>query len=316
MSRLGSTLPVPTALAAALALLLATACGDAPPPSEDVGARPPAAPAAGSLELRYAAGRVNLVSEQALQVAILEALAQQADFELVVGQVEAKQLTLRLDHAPLLDAISALLAGVTFRAEYRAQEGGGAHELKKLVVGRPRLQDLDARSQELREAFAKAQKADPADVRAALARRIAERETGEGKERMDALRERLERRRTERAQALEQLAADDAAQRADAVAHLDAEGELLPRISELAKSDPDAAVRAAAVERLGDADTFYATSALLDSLADPSPVVLVAALEALESAGDESMLGRIEPLLAHPDPNVREAASETLDSLR
>ena len=103
---------------------------------------------------------------------------------------------------------------------------------------------------------------------------------------------------------------------ARALALIDPSGDAAARVVELAKSDPDPRVRAAAVERLGDADTYQATTALLDSLADPSPQVVIAALEALEFSGDRSMLPRIEPLANHPNPAVREAANSTLDSLR
>ena len=75
-------------------------------------------------------------------------------------------------------------------------------------------------------------------------------------------------------------------------------------------------MRAAAVERLGDADTYEATSVLLESLSDPSPQVVVTAIEALEFVGDRSLLPRIEPLAGHANPAVREAAKEAIDSLR
>jgi hypothetical protein len=304
-------------LCAAL-LLAAGGCGGEPPASDSPGASAAArasSPVRG-VQLRFTAGRVSLASEQAFQLAILEDLAARAGFELVVGPLAPRNVTLRFEDAPLLDAISALLEGVPFRAEYRVDATTGAHVLARLVVGEPAAVARLPAGKQL-QARLEAAAGKPVDeLRGDLRRRLGERRTALSPERIESARAFSERQRAQQAESLEQLSSGDAARRADALAALDPDGEALSQIAELARSDPDPGVRAAAVSRLGDGDTFRAQSALLDSLADPSPQVLIAALKALESAGDESMLGQIEPFAAHPDPGVREAASETIETLQ
>jgi hypothetical protein len=301
-------------------LLAVSGCGSEPPATDVVhashpppGATTTLAPAPASTALRFAAGRVSVARDQVLQLALLEELAERASFELAVGAVAPRSVTLRLDDVPLLDAISVMLEGTPFRAEYAVDSKTGAHVLAKLSVGElapaspvaPRAEgggesaaelERKARSEKIHKLFA--QRRENAEERGRLASASAE------------------ERRAREAEAIEQLADADGARRAEALAAIDPEGDASARISALAKSDPDPRVRAAAVERLGDADTYQATSVLLDCLADPSPQVVIAALEALEFAGDRSLLSRIEPLANHPNPAVREAASETIDSLR
>jgi len=314
-------LPVlPRARLAALGgawLLAVSGCGSEPPATDASHPPPgatttlPSAPA--SAALRIHAGRVSVARDQVLQLVVLEELAGRAGFELEVGAVAPRNITLHLDDAPLLDAISVLLEGMPFRTEYAVDPKTGAHVLAKLSVGAPvstsppvpdagNVGDAaaeiarKARSEEFRELFA--QKRQNAEERGRLANASAE------------------ERRAREAEAVEQLDDADGERRAEALAAIDPEGDASVRISELAKLDPDPRVRAAAVERLGEADTYQATSALLAALADPSPQVLIAALEALEFVGDHSLLPRIEPLANHPNPAVREAASAAIDSLR
>jgi hypothetical protein len=315
-------LPGPSARLAALAgawLLAVGGCGsgseptpnDTAPPAGGVSSHTPAS--AGSA-LQFRAGRVSVARNEVLQLALLEELAARAGFELDVGAAIApRSIRVSLDDVPLLDAISALLEGTPFRVAYAVDRTTGAHVLARLSVGEPAQappsapaagssdhaeseSERKARSEKIRALFA--QRRENAEERARLANASAE------------------ERRAREAAAIEQLADSNGEQRADALAAIDPAGEAAARVAELAKADPDPRVRAAAVERLGDADTYQATSVLLDCLADPSPQVVIAALEALKFAGDHSLLSRIEPLANHPNPAVREAASETIDSLR
>jgi HEAT repeat protein len=74
-------------------------------------------------------------------------------------------------------------------------------------------------------------------------------------------------------------------------------------------NDPDASVRTAAAESLGDGDVG-AVRPLLDALADPDSHVVLAVLESLEQVGDASILPELAPALEHSDPTVRERAAE------
>ncbi len=309
-------MPGSSAWLAALAgawLLAVGGCGSERTPGEAApaaGVESTRTPAAAGSALQYRAGRVSVARDEVLQLALLEELAGRAGFELDVGSVAPRSIRVRLDDVPLLDAISVVLEGTPFRATYAVDPKTGAHVLARLGVGElapgapgaasaahaESESERQARSEKIRALVA--QRRESAEERARLANASAE-----------------ERRRRE-AEAIEQLADTDAEKRADALAAIDPSGDAAGRVVELAKSDPDPRVRAAAVGRLGDADTYQATTALLDSLADPSPQVVIAALEALEFAGDHSLIARIEPLANHPNPAVREAANSTLESLR
>lgn len=304
--------------AAQLALVVATqlvlgGCGGEPPAGDAAPAAGATSSAAAGAPLRFENGRVSVARDEVLQLALLEELAARAGFELEVGAVAPRSLTLRLDAVPLLDALSVILEGAAFRAQYAVDPATGGHRLAKLSVGEasalaspppvvsaadtPRLQERGAGSSEkLSELLGRRRDDAEANARAAATS--------------------AELRRAREAAAIEQLTSADAERRAEAVASLDPAGDGAAQIGELARTDPDPRVRAAAVERLGDADTYEATGVLLESLSDPSPQVVVAAIEALEFMDDRSLLPRIEPLAGHANPAVREAAKEAIDSLR
>ncbi len=269
--------------------------------------------AAAASALRFADGRVSVSRREVLQLALLEELAARAGFALEVGGVAPRSITLRLDDAPLLDAISAILEGTAFRVEYAVDPGTGAHVLAKLHVGTltptppptPAVpggadaaaeQARQARSEKLHGFFAQRRENSEQRVRDANAA--------------------TEERHARETAAIEQLADADADRRVAALDAIDPAGDASGRVSELAKLDPDPRVRAAAVERLGDADTYQATTVLLDALADPAPEVVIAALAAIEFSGDHSLLPRISALANHPNPAVREAAKEAIEGLR
>lgn len=311
-----AVVPPSTRLAAlaAAALFAASACGGEPPAvdaAQSAGAA--AAPSPASHELRFVGGSVSVAREEVLQLALLEELAERAGFELEVGVVAPRNITLRLDDVPLLAAISAILESTAFRAEYAIDPRTGAHVLARLSVGEvapPAPPATDAKS-DGDFAARRERKAHSENVLSLFAKR---REDAEKRTRLG--RASAEERLAREAAAIEQLVDADAERRAEALAVIDPSGDAFSRISELAKSDPDPRVRAVAVERLGEADSYEATTALLDTLADPSPQVLIVALEALEFTGDRSLLSRIEPLANHPDPAVREAANDAIESLR
>ena len=253
---------------------------------------------------------MSVARDEVLQLALLEELAGRAGFELEVGSVAPRSIRVRLDDVPLLDAISVVLEGTPFRAAYAVDPKTGAHVLARLSVGELTPGAPGAASARHADSESERQ-ARPEKIHALIAQR---RENAE--ERARLANASAEERRAREAEAIEQLADTNAERRADALAAIDPAGDAAARVVELAKSDPDPRVRAAAIERLGDADTYQATTALLDSLADPSPQVVIAALEALEFAGDHSLIARIEPLANHPNAAVREAANSTLETLR
>ena len=116
----------------------------------------------------------------------------------------------------------------------------------------------------------------------------------------------------EQAELLSELDSFDPEARADAADWIDLEGEALERMISLLKSDPDADVRAAIVDRLGEEASPSALAALVSALQDPDPEVVLQAIEALEFEAEDWLIPELEPLLAHSDPEVREAAQDAI----
>ena len=321
----------PTGCIAAAALLLALACGgrdDAPAPGLGV--------------VEFTEGRVRLNVEEAEPLGVLEQLAAQAGFELVVAGITPRKISVRLDGVPLAAAIGRLLPEERFALEYAFDRGTGEHVIAVLRVGAsepaPRVA---AESRSARDA-ARSERRRAARLRAADRKAVEPEPDARDRARVDHIddyRERIARLRKELAQApkdsalaqrlLHDLSRErsglqeelrnaiddpDPALRADAVGQIDTEeGDNRARVSALARSDPDPTVRVAAAERLGGDSTFAGVSGLLSMLQDPDPSVLVATIEALDLAGDESLIPYLEPLAKHPDAGVSEAAKELLD---
>jgi len=324
----------PSGCIAAAALLLALGCSgrdDAPAPGVGV--------------VEFSDGLVRLHVQDAEPLGVLEKLAAQAGFELVVAGVTPRRVSLRLDGVPLDVAIGKLLPEERFALEYAFDRGTGEHVIAVLRVGdaerAPRVAAEPAAALAALVA-SRAERARAARSRAAD-REAVELEPGARDrarvDHIDDYRERLARLRKDLAQAPKDSALaqrlrqelsqersglqeelrnaiddPDPALRADAVGQIDTEeGDNRARVSALAQSDPDPTVRVAAADRLGGDGTFAGVSGLLSMLQDPDPTVLVATIEALDLAGDESLIPYLEPLAQHPDAGVSEAAKELLE---
>ena len=113
-------------------------CGGEPPAGDAAPAAGAASPDAAGAPLRFENGRVSVARDEVLQLALLEELAARAGFELEVGAVAPRSLTLQLDAVPLLDALSVILEGAAFEIRYAVDPATGAHRLAKLRIGEPR----------------------------------------------------------------------------------------------------------------------------------------------------------------------------------
>jgi hypothetical protein len=115
--------------------------------------------------------------------------------------------------------------------------------------------------------------------------------------------------------ALAQLESADPQERVEGVEWADvASAAGFAAVVERLTNDPDASVRAAAAESLGDADVG-AIPPLVHALADADARVVLAALESLEMLGDASTVAELAPALEHPDAAVRQRAAEVAEFL-
>lgn len=134
----------------------------------------------------------------------------------------------------------------------------------------------------------------------------------------DDQRAELDARREEKARSqadlLEQLRSSTPDMRIEAVNGIDPEGPALTSLTALLVDDPDARVRAAVAEQLGNADGYAAVAALVNALSDPDPAVVMKALDSLQFVGDETLAPILKSkCMNHPDPKVREACAEAAE---
>ncbi len=279
--------------------------------TEATGDAPAALTSGGGDVLVLTEGRVRLDVDGAMQLVVLERLAQQGGFRLDVHGVAPRAVTLRLDGAPLREAIGALLGDVAFALEFAFEPESGAHELAVLRVGSPPPppQVAAAAARPIEPPPRPSERAAPrrsrlAEEAFARARRRSDRTWVPSYDESEGGQQEL----------FVALADPDPKKRTEALAEIDVgEGDARDRVVAVAEGDGIATVRASAAEALGDDGSFASVGALLGMLDDPDPQVLVATIEALDYAGDESLAPYVEPLADHPDPAVSEAAQDVLD---
>jgi HEAT repeat protein len=235
---------------------------------------------------------------------LLEKLSRAAGFELH-GDPDARPLTLALRDQPLEQVLPALLLDLPYRAQWRVAGVPAEHVLVKLELGEP-------------EAAAQAQAQEPEKKKArADAIREKLRSMREGRL-SDEQRAELDARREEKARSqadlLEQLRSSTPDMRIEAVNGIDPEGPALTSLIALLADDPDARVRAAVAEQLGNADGYAAIDALFGALDDPDPTVVLKILDSLQFVCDETCAPVLRSkCLNHPDAKVREACAEAAE---
>jgi hypothetical protein len=303
-------------------LLLETACR--PEEADEVVRTPavevapavePPLPAPGTAWVALDNGLVSVRSNGAQRWAILEQLAQKARFKLLRGDLKRRAMTLRIEDAPLGEALASLLVGVHYSLEFDFVAEKGSHVVRELTVGPPVIvvataavaaappPETDREGRELLE-----------KVRARLAAM-----SPEEKQRMRE--QDVARAEAAEPQLLVQLDEPDPLVRADAVSLLPifgegAEGEeRFQRLVTLLAEDPDRNVRIAATERLGEFDSPEAVEPLVLALSDADRDVVLAAIEALTDVDDVSAIPDLELLVEDYDEEIRDAAILAIQSI-
>ncbi len=257
-------------------------------------------------------GRVTIECQAAPRGLLLEKLARAGRFQLI-GELDARPLTLEIRNQPLETVLAALLDDLKYRAHWRFDTKSDRHDLERLEVG-----EVSSASAEppAATAAAKAKRRELAD---ALRKQVRERrEQDRGSEARKAeIAARREERALSQADLLEQLRSSNPEMRIEAVAGLDPEGAALMALLEILRTDPDPRVRAKAAEQGGEADGFMACAGLLDALGDPEPAVVLHALEGVEFACDDTVAPIVQQHCAQAtDPVVRARCAEAIDFLQ
>src|SRR5262245_47179503 len=277
-------------LAAALACGRAEQAPSGPSAAAPAGAQVPAVPQAelplpadGEVEVSFGADGITAVANQAPRKSVLEAIARETGLVVVAfvegGDPEGR-VTVQSRGEPIEVLLARALTGVPFSIEPLAT---GSRERLAVVVGK---RDASGRPRPR-----------PAAPIAGSAR-----ERGGPPAPVDK-------------EALEQLASTDPQERVEGVEWADvASAAGFAAVVERLANDPDASVRAAAAESLGDADVG-AVPPLVAALGDADARVVISALDSLEMLGDASTIPELAPALEHPDAAVRQRAAEVAEFL-
>jgi hypothetical protein len=255
---------------------------------------------AGDAHVEYFDGRVTVRCDGSLQLAVLEQLAAQVGFEIVAGKTAAQPITLNIERAALVDAIALILDGFSYTLGYDLDEATGTRTLALIKIG----ETLEHGSANL------------AETASANARRIQDRVSSTAERtRGDQMDPASEGYSNEQAEMLLELDSSDPDARAEAVSWIELDPEVLERLISQLESDPDAEVRAAIVERLGEEESPTAMAGLVVALRDPDPEVVLEAMDILEFEAEALLIAELDWLSAHPEPDVRDAAQDAKDFL-
>jgi hypothetical protein len=241
---------------------------------------------------------MGVVAADAPRGAILAALAERAEFSVMIGEGARleERLTLRASKERMELVLARVLAGVPHALAYAPDAGPGARRLTLVTVGQPATA-TGGGAASVPTVGTPAQQRRPGEVDPAKSE------------------QRAERSRELWAKSLEHLESSDPELRADGARWLDVgSSEGFDAAVSRLESDESAEVRAAAAESLIDADAD-AVPPLVQALEDRDPGVVMAALEALEFVGDEATAPQLRVLLNHKDPEVRERARKAIEFL-
>jgi hypothetical protein len=261
----------------------------------------PAAAAPSDLSIEVRDGRVTIVCQDAPRGLVLERLAREGNFDLT-GDLDSQPMTLRIESQPMELALPALLAGTSYRAQWRFEAEPQRTALAKLEIGEPSAAVVTAAQQRPKLG----------DALRDRIRALREKKPNE-KAKADAAARREEHARSQ-ADALEELRSSNPEMRMEAAADIEPEGPALSPLLDALANDPDPRVRAKIAEQLGDAEGCTTALALANATSDPDPNVRRNTWTGLEMLCDESMLTQLQAKCAHEtDTSVQEACRSTLE---
>ncbi len=252
-------------------------------------------------------GLVTIVANQAPRLKVFRQLAKTIGFGLVINDVDLGKATIQLESVGLEKAVLELLHATPLQMHYGFDPSLGAHYVAKVSIGdRKPLQQV---------ALAKPKGSALVDIPAipelfqqyeGLMDSHEDRQNGH--EPTDLLESHVERHLRELDDNGYQLDSAYTDERTKAVRSFMPHGDGLNALVDVLATDPDPAVREAAVKQLSIGGTFGSTRALLDALNDSDPNVVFRAMEGLVRNGDRSVIPDVEATLwDHPNQYVRES---------
>jgi len=235
-------------------------------------------------------GKVMLRAVKASRFAIIEDLAKRTGFELIVGAVPDRLVSVEVEGVTQGSALESILQDTAFQASYRPGPGVNGYRLARVTVGEQAVA-ADG-SQQSSASASRPVVYEPEDTPVFL---------GSEPEDIELVQRLLGGSEEERVDAVNELVLDPAG---------------LNAAYQVYRNDSSAEVRLAIVEVMEGEETFAARQLMIEALDDPSPEVALYALGVVDSNSDFSLLPKVRNLMQHPDPEVAEYAREIEESIR
>jgi hypothetical protein len=283
-------------------MALLTAC-DSNPGSEQQSATPatPVAPPAvaepvarpltpaGKSAITLASGNVSILANQVYELDLLNELATLANFQLLIGDIDWKIVTVDIQAQPLQTALGELLRDYPYEIVYAPDADTQQEVLSEVVIGKLSAAEITA-SKDTNAA----NKALLKDIEALSA---------DGQQLAYT----------------QQLQNPDTEIRAMAAKKVKPVGDAFNQLTDMLVKDPSPEVRIAttwALEMSDDPQVPAAIEALVKCLQDENPAVVVECINSLDFLGDETTVQYLIPMLTHSDEDVRTTAADAIQSLQ
>ena len=243
-------------------------------------------PEAGKHVIELSAGMVSIRANQVDELALLDELAMLANFQLLIGEVDWKTVSVDMPAQPLHAALGELLQNHAYQIVYTPDKNTQQQVLSEVFIG----------------GLSAAAVSDSKDT---------------GTTHKSTLNNTEEPSEDGEQQAyIRQLQNPQADVRAAAVEEVEPVGDALYLLTDMLVKDPSAEVRIATSEALEDSDDPLAVAALVKCLQDEDPTVILQCIESLDLLGDETTVVHLQPLLTHYHPGVNAAAAEAIEALQ
>ena len=257
-----------------------------PPVTEPV-ARPPLP--TGMIAIKLASGKVSIRANQVYELDLLNKLATKANFQLLIGDVDWKIVTVEIHQQPLHAALGELLQQYPYEIVYAPDEDTQQEVLSEVVIGELSAAEITASK-------------DTDAANTALLKDIEEL-SDDGKQQAY----------------IQQLQNPNIEIRATAAKKVKPVGDTFDVLTDMLVNDPSPEVRIAttwSLEMSDDPQVQAAIEALVKCLQDKDSAVVVECIHSMDFLGDETTVQYLIPMLTHKDEDVRIAAGDAIKSLQ
>jgi hypothetical protein len=271
----------------------------------------------GTFTVDFSDERLTVVSNRAPRLSVIKRVALAAGFELLTGDIEPQNLTVRIENSQITKALSELLTDLPYGVEYDFDADRKVHFLARLRVGNTvgSTEDRDV------EAIAH-YKVETHHDETEIGSRFAADEDGQERPPIDHeifedLQREVEDLVIEQFDLFDRAASSTSQIRSEAIKEFTLAGEGLDVVLESLAFDPDPEVRTAAAQRLAEVKGFATIIGLVQALDDPSSEVAQQAIRSLVAIGDRSVVPYMQHALEQQsDPSFQQTIEAGIQAIR